>query len=90
YPLIGGGHLPTIAADPGLYPPSSLAGRFDRQSPFVSTYLHQGNATSSEEFGFLLDELNAYSHDLHAAVGLQPLASPARIVFVNGTDVHPV
>lgn len=81
YPLINGSSLPRIEASAALYPPSQLSPRYDGTSAYVSTYLHPGGATSAEEFGYLLDELNAYSHDLHAAVGLQSLAPRGRAVF---------
>ena len=40
---------------------------------FVKTYLGRGAASSADDFTYLLDELNAYSHDLHSAVKLAPL-----------------
>jgi hypothetical protein len=40
---------------------------------YVKTYLRPGQASSSEDFRFLLDELNAYTHDLNAAVKLVSL-----------------
>src|SRR5262249_7634313 len=42
-------------------------------SAYVQTYLKPGAASSSSDFLYLLDELNAYSHDLNSAVKLQPL-----------------
>jgi hypothetical protein len=42
--------------------------------------MRPGAATSAEEFGYLLNELNAYTHDLHAAVQLRSLSPPDRSV----------
>ena len=74
YPLIGGGALPRLPAGLELAPPSIAAHRFDRQDIFVETYLLPGKASSSEDVRYLLDELNAYTHDLSAAVALASLA----------------
>jgi hypothetical protein len=81
YPLIGGGTAPRVGASRSLVRPGVVAGRFPPDSSFVTTYLKPGAATSAEEFGYLLDELNAYSHDLDAAVRLRRLASPDYDVF---------
>src|SRR5262245_47519871 len=43
---------------------------------YVQTYLKRGAASSSEDFRFLLDELNAYSHDLNSAIKLISLRRP--------------
>ncbi|MCB1519275.1 MAG: hypothetical protein KDJ37_01735 [Hyphomicrobiaceae bacterium] len=78
YPLIGGGRLRRVPASEALFPPRVLAPRFDAASTYVETYLRPGAATSAEEFGFLLDEFNAYAHDLHAAIALRRLATPGQ------------
>jgi hypothetical protein len=39
----------------------------------VQSYLGRNGASSKDDFMYLLDELNAYSHDLDAAVALVPL-----------------
>lgn len=78
YPLLNGQRLPRIADDPVYYPPSALQRYFDTSSTYVETYIVPGTATSSEQFGFLLDEFNAYTHDLNAAIALQPLARPGQ------------
>jgi hypothetical protein len=76
YDLIGGGLLPDLRADPAeFFPPGRMASQFAVRSeataanpkgwdPFVENYLGPGQATSAEDFSFLLDELNAYAHDL--------------------------
>lgn len=81
YPLIGGGRLPRVHEHASLFRPRDLAHRFNGESTFVATYLKPGAATSAEEFGFLLDEMNAYSHDLDTAVRLAPIESKTRDVY---------
>jgi hypothetical protein len=71
--LIDGGAVPRPHEASQLYAPSVIAGRFDRDDEFVSTYLRPGKASSASDFLYLLDELNAYSHDLHTAVALNSL-----------------
>jgi hypothetical protein len=81
YPLISGGVAPRVLQSKRFFPPKMVARQFNQDSSFVGTYMKPGAATSAEEFGFLLDELNAYSHDLNAAVRLARLADPNRDVF---------
>ena len=81
YPLISGKTVPRVADSRAFFPPSRLAGRYRRDNSFVSTYLGPGAATSAEEFGFLLDELNAYSHDLNTSVKIAKLGSSDREVY---------
>jgi hypothetical protein len=66
YILIGGAVLPDFS--PGsLFAPSGLAGQFQAEDPFVQIYLVHGQASSADDFTYLLDELNAYAHDLHTS-----------------------
>jgi hypothetical protein len=55
-----------------FYAPSAIAGKF-HSSDFVSTYLRPGTSSSATDFLYLLDELNAYTHDLDASVALDSL-----------------
>jgi hypothetical protein len=80
YPLIDGRHLPRVPERRPLFPPKLAAGGFDPASTYVETYMKPGAATSAEEFGYLLNELNAYTHDLHAAVQLRSLSLPGQSV----------
>lgn len=73
YPLIEGGVLHRPKELVRYYAPKGIAGRFDAGDMFVKTYLGRGAASSADDFTYLLDELNAYSHDLHSAVKLAPL-----------------
>ena len=52
-----------------LFAPSLIAAKF-KANDFVTTYLRPGAASSSGDFLYLLDELNAYTHDLKTAVAL--------------------
>ncbi len=80
YPLINGKRLARVPERRPLFPPRLAAGHFDPTSTYVETYMRPGAATSAEEFGYLLNELNAYTHDLHAAVQLRSLSEPGRSV----------
>lgn len=73
YPLIEGGVLRRPKELVRYFAPKAIAGRFEAGDMFVKTYLGRGAATSADDFTYLLDELNAYSHDLHSAVKLAPL-----------------
>jgi hypothetical protein len=81
YPLINGQTAQRVAPSARLFPPRNLAGLFRARSSFVQTYLKPGAATSAEEFGFLLDEMNAYTHDLNASIKLTKLMDPNRDVY---------
>jgi hypothetical protein len=78
YPLIDGRKIPRIGESGAYFAPKLIARQFSAGSTFVSTYLKSGGATSADEFGFLLDELNAYTHDLNTAVKLAHLSQPDR------------
>lgn len=58
-----------------LSPPRQIAGSF-RGDTYVQTYLRPGAATSADDLTYLLDELNAYTHDVHTAVKLVSLSKP--------------
>jgi hypothetical protein len=69
FPLLGGGQLKRPHEVSAFFAPSRIAAKF-RANDFVTTYLRPGQASSSGDFLYLLDELNAYTHDLAAAVAL--------------------
>ncbi|MEJ0074341.1 MAG: hypothetical protein WDO17_02655 [Alphaproteobacteria bacterium] len=77
YPLINGGQLKRPHEASAFIAPSVIAGRF-KGSDFAGTYLRPGNASSSTDFLYLLDELNAYTHDLNTAVSLTRSSAPAQ------------
>ena len=59
-----------------LAQPKQIASAF-RSDTYVQTYLRPGAATSAVDLTYLLDELNAYTHDLNAAVNLVSLSKPS-------------
>src|ERR1043166_3874237 len=73
FPLLDGHLLPRPHQASKFFPPSAIAGKFGRNDMFASTYLHAGRATSASDFLYLLDEMNAYTHDLNAAISLNKL-----------------
>lgn len=75
YPLIGGGSVARPREGSIAFAPSRIAGRFP-PSLFVTTYLRPGGASSAEDVRYLLDELNAYTHDLDTAITLDHLRDP--------------
>lgn len=75
YPLVGGGAVKRPPEDQRLLAPARIARHF-RPSLFVTTYLRPGSATSAADFRYLLDELNAYTHDLDTALALHTLRNP--------------
>lgn len=76
FPLIGGGLVRRPHEVSKFFAPKQLAHNFDKTDIFVQTYLRPGAASSADDFLYLLDELNAYSHDLNSAVRLVPLHKP--------------
>jgi hypothetical protein len=66
YPLIAGGFLPRQHGVSQFCPPREIAGKFKADS-YVQTYLRRGAASSADDLIYLLDELNAHSHDLATA-----------------------
>ncbi|TXM97599.1 hypothetical protein FV222_15725 [Methylobacterium sp. WL103] len=77
YPLVGGGAVRRPPESTALFEPARIARQF-RPSLFVTTYLRVGGSTSATDFRYLLDELNAYTHDLDTAVALDGLRTPDR------------
>jgi hypothetical protein len=75
FPLVDGGEIRKPHEVSKFYAPSLIAGKF-APSHFVDIYLTPGKASSATDFLYLLDELNAYSHDLKAAVNLDSLRPP--------------
>ncbi len=75
FPLVGGGAVRRPHEVSDFFPPYRIADRFVSDD-FTTIYLRQGKASSSTDFLYLLDEFNAYSHDLDAAVDLRALSSP--------------
>ena len=73
FPLIDYGELRRPHEVSAFFPPSAIAAKFDRDDPFVSTYLELGHASSASDFLYLLDEMNAYAHDLNVAIALNRL-----------------
>jgi hypothetical protein len=69
FPLMHGGQLKRPHEVSAFYAPQLIATKF-KPNDFVTTYLHPGSASSSTDFLYLLDELNAYTHDLDTAVKL--------------------
>ena len=69
FPLVNGGELKRPHEVSTFFAPSLIAGKF-KPNDFVTTYLRPGSASSAADFLYLLDELNAYTHDLATAVSL--------------------
>src|SRR3954471_23650005 len=67
FPLVQGGQMKRPHEVSAFFTPSLIAGKF-KANEFVATYLRPGGASSSTDFLYLLDELNAYTHDLNTAV----------------------
>ena len=79
FPLIGGGIIRLPHEISSFYPPTRIANRF-KPDDFTTVYLKLGKASSSTDFLSLLDELNAYTHDLNAAIDLKDLENDDRDV----------
>lgn len=69
FPLVQGGQLKRPHEVTAFFAPAQIAGKF-KTNDFVTTYLRPGQASSSTDFLYLLDELNAYTHDLNTSVNL--------------------
>jgi hypothetical protein len=65
-----------------FFAPQLIAGKF-KANDFVTTYLRPGSSSSSTDFLYLLDELNAYTLDLNTAVNL----NHSRSIFEQGNEV---
>jgi hypothetical protein len=76
FPLAGGGQLKRPHEVSAFFAPALIADKF-KANDFVTTYLRPGSASSSTDFLYLLDELNAYTHDLNTAVALSRARPPA-------------
>lgn len=73
FPLINGEKIRRPHQVEKFFAPKQAAKGFDSRDSYVQTYLRPGSATSAENFLYMLDELNAYSHDLNSAVKLVSL-----------------
>ena len=73
YYLLNGAVLRRPAGLSKLMPPRQIAGAY-RSDIYVQTYLRPGGATSAVDLTYLLDELNAYTHDLNTAVKLNSMS----------------
>jgi hypothetical protein len=85
FPLVHGGRVKRPHEVSAFYAPSLIAGKF-KANDFVTTYLRPGSASSSTDFLYLLDELNAYTHDLNTAVNLRRWHG--RVEAVDGQVDH--
>jgi hypothetical protein len=85
FPLLHGGQLKRPHEVSAFYAPQLIAGKF-KANDFVTTYLRPGSASSSTDFLYLLDELNAYTHDLDTAVNLS--RSPRPVEAGDGEVDH--
>ena len=74
YPLIDGGEVKRIRSLEKFARPGRIAPQFKASDDFVKTYLLPGGASSADDFTYLLDEFNAYVHDLNTAVQTHVLA----------------
>ena len=77
FPLLNGGRSKRPHEVSAFFAPAQIAARF-KASDFVMTYLRPGAASSSGDFLYLLDELNAYTHDLATAVSPEPFTGRHR------------
>jgi len=84
FPLVNGGEIKRPHEVSQFFAPSAIAKKFKSDNDFVATYLKPGRATSSSDFLYLLDELNAYTHDLNAAIDLKKLRRKDE--FVDNRD----
>lgn len=80
YLLITGKKVPRVPETTAFYPPHTIAGNFDPQITFVPMYLAKDAASSGIYFRYLLDELNAYTHDLFSSLKLVSLTPPNHTV----------
>jgi hypothetical protein len=73
FPLLDGSAIPRPHEVSQFFPPRELAGSLNAGDAYVQNYLGPNGASSKSDFMYLLDELNAYTHDLEAAIALVPL-----------------
>lgn len=74
FPLVGGGSVERPHEVSAFFPPYRIADRFGADD-YTTIYLRRGKASSSTDVLYLLDEFNAYTHDLSAAVDLKALST---------------
>ena len=90
FPLVHGGRLKRPHEVSAFFVPSLIAGKF-KANDFVTTYLRRGSASSATDFLYLLDELNAYTHDLNTAVDLsrsRGAVEPGAQLLLGLLDLH--
>ncbi len=75
FPLVHGGQLKRPHEVSAFFAPQLIAPKF-KPNDFVTTYLRPGSASSATDFLYLLDELNAYTHDLNTAISLSRSRGP--------------
>jgi hypothetical protein len=84
FPLIDGGDLRRPHEVSKFFAPSELikdlTTGFTTRDIFVHDYLRPGSVSSAGDFLYLLDELNAFGHDLNTAVALISLRPTNRRV----------
>jgi hypothetical protein len=80
YLLISGKKIPRVPETKAFYQPHLIAGNFDPQSTFVTMYLAKDAASSGIYFRYLLDELNAYTHDMYSSLKLLSLTTAGHSV----------
>ena len=73
FPLINGEKVRRPHQVAKFFAPRQTLKNFDAGDSYVQTYLRPGSASSADNFLYMLDELNAYSHDLNSAVKLVSL-----------------
>jgi hypothetical protein len=73
YPLLDGGSIPRPHEVSHFFPPRAIANGLNADDAYVQNYLGPDGASSKSDFMYLLDELNAYTHDLETAIALVPL-----------------
>jgi hypothetical protein len=73
FPLLDGRSIPRPHDVSKFFPPREMAGGLNAADAYVQNYLGPNGASSKGDFMYLLDELNAYTHDLDAAIALVPL-----------------
>jgi hypothetical protein len=73
YPLMDGSLVPRPHEVSRFFAPRDIAKSLDAHDVYVQNYLGPNGASSKTDFMYLLDELNAYTHDLDTAVALVSL-----------------
>ncbi len=78
FPLVNGGEVKRPNEVSAFTPPEKVGYRFPGDDEYAKTYLRPGRASSAQNFLYLMDELNAYTHDLNTAVYLKNYTSADR------------